>query len=888
MGFFTSDHARRDGRVTAVQLVSALMMFIAFSIIGGFLLAGVALPAATVVNSAAQGTSELFEELPTELQDVSLPQQSNIYARDGKTLLATFYDQNRVVVPLEEISPWMQMAIVAVEDKRFWEHHGVDGEGLLAAVKTNLTSDSSPGASTLTQQLVKNTLRTAAENADDEEAMDAATEVSMSRKIREWRLALALEENLNTSLGSTCDATDPAVNCGKEEILQQYLNIAQFGPNIYGVEAAAQYYFSKPAAELNAVEAATIAGITQNPSKWDPTRTFISDEGEEVDNYENSEIRRDTVLGVMLEQEMITQAEFDEYEAVPVGETLDVKRPLLSCAASQDAPFFCDYVTKVISKDEVFNSDGLNGRDLLLKGGLDIVTTLDITKQKIANEELLNSLPMDDEHGLAMAMVALDPSTGQILSMAQNRIFDPTAESENSTSINYAADREMGGSKGFSPGSTFKTVILANWLETGHSLKQYVSGSQQEWTSENWATTCEGPVLVGQKWKPGNVGSDNQGQMTVLKATADSINTAYAAMASQLDLCDVRDTAEALGFERADGADFELVPSSVLGVQNASPLTMAEVYQTFANDGIHCEPLAILSITDAEGNDIAVPQEDCRQAISKEVADGVTYAMEGVMTESSGQYFPLDGGRPSAGKTGTANDNTHTWFAGFTPQLVSVFWLGNPDEDVKQQFMTINGRWHNFVYGSTIAGPTWSNYMSRALEGEEFLDFDEPTDEILNGVPVRVPTVTGSTEWWARQQASKDGFLLKVSDSVVYAPGVEAGTVMTQTPAAGTMMTPGTTITIQLATDSLPGWWTNWPDGWNKNQAPDDYWGTTWPPAEFESNPPNGWVDEEDLEEQCQDPSDWWNEATNEPCPLPTDGDGNGGGNGGGRGNNDD
>ncbi|GMA35956.1 transglycosylase domain-containing protein [Demequina litorisediminis] len=128
---------------------------------------------------------------------MSLSQQSNIYARDGKTLLATFYSQNRVVVPLEEISPWMQKAIVAVEDRRFWDHHGVDGEGLLSAAYTNLTSDSSPGASTLTQQLVKNTLLQAAENEGDDEAIEDATEVSLPRKIREWRLALALEQNLD-------------------------------------------------------------------------------------------------------------------------------------------------------------------------------------------------------------------------------------------------------------------------------------------------------------------------------------------------------------------------------------------------------------------------------------------------------------------------------------------------------------------------------------------------------------------------------------------------------------------------------------------------------------------------------------------------------------------
>ncbi|MFV0633920.1 penicillin-binding protein [Demequina sp.] len=870
MGLFTSRRARRDGHVTVVQLVSALFMFVAFAVIGGFLLAGIALPAVTVAGSAVNGSVELFEELPDELQDVSLPQQSNIYARDGKTLLATFYDQNRVIVQLEEISPWLQKAVVAVEDKRFWQHNGVDGEGLMRALAVNLQSDNTPGASTLTQQLIKNRLLQDAINEDDEEAQDAATEVSIPRKIREWRLALAFEEDLNAKLGEDCDPADPAVDCGKDEILAQYLNIAQFGMNIYGVEAAAQYYFSKPASEITAIEAATIAGITQNPSKWDPTRTFETDDGVTT-NYEQAEIRRDAVLGVMMEQGFITQAEFDEYEAIPVEETLNISAPKFSCSASDVAPFFCDYVTKIITKHEVFNSDGESGRDLLYAGGLDIVTTLDVTKQKIANEELLETLPADDPSGMATAMVALDPDTGQILAMSQNRDFDPAAEAENSTSINYAVDREWGGSRGFSPGSTFKPVVLAEWLNSGRSLKQIVPGNIQEYKDGDWADSCNGPITFSTPYKPGNVGNTGARSQSVLQATANSVNTSYVAMASQLDLCGIADMAEALGFERADGAAFELVPSSVLGPQNASPLGMAEVYQTFANEGVHCEPIAILSITKPDGSEVAVPQEDCRQAISSELAAGVTYALQGVMTDGSAKGHQLDG-RVSAGKTGTANKNTHTWFAGYTPQLVSVFWLGNPDKDVPQQYMEIGGVWRNFFYGSTLMGPTWEEFMERALEGEEALGFPEVSDEMLNGVPVRVPDVTGRSESNARYLVNESGFYFQISEQLVYSDSVEPGTIVSQSPSAGSMMTPGGTVTVYKATDTMPDWWYNWPSGWDRNTAPSDYWGSTWPPASFEANPPSGWV------QQCED-GDTWNEDTDQACPGFEDpGDGNQGG----------
>ncbi|WP_084039165.1 transglycosylase domain-containing protein [Demequina sp. NBRC 110053] len=892
MGFFTSRRARRDGHVTVVQLLTALLMFVAFAVIGGFLLAGIALPAVTVAGSAVNGSVEIFEELPDELDSVQLPQQSNIYARDGKTLLATFYDQNRVIVPLEEISPWMQKAVIAIEDKRFWIHNGVDGEGLLRALATNLREDGiEQGASTLTQQLIKNTLlQDALEIEDDREQAEAlaeATETSIPRKVREWRLALAFEESRNARYdGAACDGADPAVNCGKEDILEQYLNIAQFGTNrLYGVEAAAQYYFSKPAAELSAIEAATIAGITQNPSRHDPTRVFQTDDGP-VDNYEAAETRRDAVLGVMMEQGMITQEEFETFEAVPVEDTLNVSAPRFSCSASDIAPFFCDYVTKIIAQHEVFNTEDQSGNDLLLTGGLDIVTTLDVRKQKIANQELRETVPVDDPSGFATAMVSLDPTTGEILSMAQNREFDPAAEAEGSTSINYAVDREWGGSRGFSPGSTFKPVILAAWLESGRSLRQIVQGSIQEYEDGDWAESCNGEVrFYGKPWKPGNVGGVGARSQSVLQATANSVNTAYVAMASQLDLCDIGDMAESLYFERADNAPFELVPASVLGPQNSSPLGMAEVYQTFANEGVHCEPLAILSITKPDGTEVDVPQQDCRQAISPELAAGVTYALQGTMTEGSGRDFQLEG-RVSAGKTGTSQQNMHTWFAGYTPQLVSVFWLGHPDVDTPQQNMTIGDHWDDYFYGSTLMGPTWGRFMERALEGVEEVDFPSVSEEMLNGVPVTVPDVTGRSESTARYLAAEAGFSLRVSDQRVFSNSIEPGAVAQQSPGPYSRMTPGSSITVYLATDQMPDWWYNWPAGWDRNKAPDGYWGDTWPPAQFESNPPNGWV------QQCEN-GDNWNEDTNQPCPgfdqdgnpIGQDGDGNAGGGGNGNGN---
>lgn len=835
MGFLTSDRAQRDGRVTFVQLLTGIAGFIAFSVIGGVLLAGLALPAVTVAGTAAKGSEQIFEALPKEFDNVKLPESSYIYASDGETLLATFYLQNRKVMPLEDISPWLQKAVVAVEDNRFWQHNGVDGEGLLRAAYYTFAADETQGASTITQQLVKNTLREAAEAAGDTEAAKAATEVSIERKIREWRLALAYEEKLNGIYGTVC-TDDPKVDCGKEAVLEQYLNIAQFGPSVYGVEAAAQFYFRKSAKEINALEAATIAGITQNPSKWDPIR-----------HPENNKKRRNVVLKRMRDQDMISNVEYVTWSRMNFEDYANVTYPKFSCAASGLAPFFCDYVTKIIRENEAFRGEGT---DLLYRGGLKIVTTLDVNAQIAANEELIASVPPGDESGLAMALVALDNYTGNILAMSQNRSFDPASKAPNSTAINYAVDRKWGGSRGFSPGSSFKPVILAQWLATGHSLNQVVSGAEREWKLKDWRANCEGGGGYVGTWKPGNVEDSSARQQPVWLATANSVNTAYVAMAAQLDLCGIRDMAKTLGFHRADGAEFELVPSVTLGTQNASPLTMASVYQTFANRGVHCEPRAILSIQTldgepvhfADGSTVEPPPIVCAQVISSEIADGVGYGLQKVMTTGSGKRFQLSG-RESAGKTGTSQHNAHTWFAGYTPQITSVVWMGNPDRDVPQQFIRINGTFYRYVYGSTVAGPTWKRFMDRALAGLEALPLPGASAAMLNGVPRAVPDLV--TECLSEKDAqyiiNDNGFLYNNAGVELYSTQCPPGTVAAQSPAAGTMANPGQTVVYYMATDQRPSWWYNWPAGWDPMTPPLDWWGSGWPPVEWNTNPPNGW-----------------------------------------------
>ncbi len=768
--------------------------------------------------------------MPADLQFGELPQQSNIYSSDG-TLIAQFYLQNRVVVPLEDISPWLQKAIVDVEDRRFWTHHGVDGQGLLHAVYVNLTGQGTPGASTITQQLVKNTLVQAAVAADDNQALKDATEVSVARKLREARYALNLEAYFAKRYGNHC-TSDPKVDCGKESILERYLNVAQFGASVYGVETAAQLYFGHSAKEVTAIEAATIVGITQNPFKWDP-----------ILNPEAAQERRNVVLLTMYREGDISKAEYDQYVNTPLEDTLDIHKPKFSCTASVDAPFFCDYVTKVLTKDPVFEGKG----EEWLNQGVNITTTLDITMQRIANKVLRKSISPTDKSGFADAMVALDPSNGEIRVMAQDRDFDTAPKPERgSTSINYATDREYGGSRGFSPGSTFKPIVLATWLYTGHGLDEIISADHREWPSDSWHASCIGPApFAGQRsWKPANADGEGKGQMTALSATQGSVNTAYAAMTNRLDLCDIRDMAERLGFERADGAPFEVVPSATLGTQNASPLTMASVAQVFANDGVKCPPIAITSIETLDGEYLGGQTSKCSRVIPQNVARGVSFGMQQVILHGTGTSAKLAGGRPAAGKTGTAQDNVHGWFMGFTPQLVAVTWEGNPDHDVKQQRITINGTWYKRVYGATISGQNWKHFMDKALAGQP--------KKALPGRPGGlgswkgdVPEVVGEGEITAKHMINDQGWRWEVDPVLVYSDLVPGRTVLSQWPEPGSGPDSGNAVRIVVSRSKLPAWWTEWPATKDPCVAPKDWWGKpTWPPpASSGWGPPPGFDD---------------------------------------------
>lgn len=774
--------ARATGH--AAQGVALLVSFVLMAGIGGVLAAGLALPAVALANGATNLTTQAFDDLPTDLNLTTLPQKSVILAADG-TLLATFFDENRVIVPLNEIAPIMQKAVISVEDKRFYEHSGIDPQGMLRAFAVGQFGNETQGASTLTQQYIKNVQLQAAQTIDDPVERQAAIEAATvnkgsegyARKLREAKLAITLEKRLS-----------------KDQILEAYLNIAQFGASsIYGVEAAAQYYFSKHASELTYLEAATIAGITQSPTKWDP-----------VLHPSDSQYRRNIVLGTMHDQGYITDDEYQQGIATPIGDTLKPSPVRQGCMVAGDnvpgSGFFCDYVTKVIRNDPAFGADKDSRLELLYRGGLTITTTLIPSEQALAVQAVNDHVPATDPSGVGAAMTVVEPGTGKITAMAQNRDYSAVQDpAPGQTSVNWNTSQAYGGSAGFAPGSTFKPFTLLEWLKAGHSLSETFDGTLRTLQLADF-TACGAPYGKGP-YKFGNAEGAG-GVMNALTATKNSVNSAYLVMAEQLDLCNIMQGAADLGVVQPSGTDvgqnIAAKPANVIGSDNVTPLAMAGAFAALAANGTFCQPIAITRVVDSSGKDLAVPSANCQEKLEPRIASAATYALKNVWTGTAKAVGAP--AYPAAGKTGTTSENEDIWFVGYTPLRAAAVWVGHPDSFTTMHGQTING--HRYTsrgsgpYGSDIPAPIWREFMDAAMAGQTVPDFAAAGNKEIYGEQVSVPDVVGMTQDVATSTLKGAGFQVKVAkdQATDYRP---AGTVVDQ---SATGKAPkNSTITITLS-----------------------------------------------------------------------------------------
>ncbi|WP_078879768.1 transglycosylase domain-containing protein [Kitasatospora purpeofusca] len=673
--------------------------FLGVSVLSGVLLAGMALPAVGALGLTAKNTAEGFSNIPDDFKTPPLTQATQIFDAKGG-LIAKVYERDRTVLTADQMSPYMRQAQVDIEDARFYDHGAVDLKGVLRAISKNAESGTaSQGASTLTQQYVKNV--NVEKAGDDQAAVLEAQRKTLGRKIQELKVAIKLEEDLT-----------------KDQILTNYLNITFYGHQAYGIEAASQRYFSKSNKDLTIAEAATLAGLVQNPSQYDPVRF-----------PDNAVKRRNTVIDKMVENKHVTADQAKEAKAAPLG--LKYKDPQNGCITAQAGMgFFCDYVRHVVKQDPAFGKNAAERKKFWDQGGLNIYTTLDPDKQAAAQAAVTGKVKVTDPVSAAATM--MEPGTGKILAMAQTRSYG-LEPSKNQTVVNLNVDAAMGGGNGFQPGSTFKPIIAAAALENGMApTKPYPSENRIEWPTMK---TCEGTwknTYKGNERYVPNESKSEVGPYELKQAMALSVNTYFVQMEQDMGLCPVKQMLDKLNITTtASGAKLDVVPSITLGTKEMSPLTMANVYATFAARGKHCTPIAINKISTVDGKDIKVPQTACTQAFSEQTADALNTVLLNVTEKGTGATLGLEDGRQIAGKTGTTDKKKAAWFSGYTPQLATAVWIGGPTGGVEMKNMKIGETYYGAdgVFGATGPGPIWKMAMDAALKGspkETFQTIDIP------------------------------------------------------------------------------------------------------------------------------------------------------------------
>src|SRR3954469_1119647 len=612
-------------------------------VLAGALVAGVLFPFIGGSGLVARNSATLLDALPSTLTDRTPAGNTRVLAADG-SLITEFYSNNRTPVTSDQIADVMKQAQVDIEDSRFYVHNGLDVQGTLRALARNVAAGSvQQGGSTLTQQLVKQTLLQTAETPEDRQA---ATEESVGRKLREARLALALEQKSS-----------------KDEILTRYLNIVYFGEGAYGIQAAAQAYFSVDAKDLSLPQAAMLAGLVQSPTNDDP-----------ITNPENAATRRNQVLQRMHDLGHIDDQQLADAIAAPVQVVPGQSAPN-GCIDASIGGFFCAYLKSYLN-----NTLGLTDQEIN-NGGLTIQTSLRPDMQVAGDQAVLNTLPMGAS--LAGMYTAVEPGTGHLLAMSVNRRYGCDQPDCESVVLNTAASQGSG--------STYKVFTAAAALEQGYS-QYYTLTTGNRYTSRIFKNGTR-PYSVE------NAGN-YPGTLDMVKALYMSSNTYFVGLEDALGSVEkpVR-MAQRMGLHSLDPIADQIIAerrgSFTLGPEPTSPLDLAAAYSTLAAGGRQCDPTPVVQIldrggkplTDDNGNPV-ITEGNCHdEAIPAGVATTLNQILrKDVEPGNNGQtarraYVP---GHQIAGKTGTSQENFSVAFVGYTPEITASVMVLNPkrNEDV--------------------------------------------------------------------------------------------------------------------------------------------------------------------------------------------------------------
>jgi membrane peptidoglycan carboxypeptidase len=696
-------------------------------LIVGLIVAGLAFPLAALAGAGVKLGSDQLQSMPEELTVVPSAQTTYVYASDGKTLLTMFYEEHRRPTKISAMSPYITEAIVASEDTRFYEHNGVDAKGVARAFVANRQAGGvSQGASTLTMQYVRMALRDGA--STPREAIEA-TEQTTGRKLREMRLAIELEKHIS-----------------KQEILERYLNSAYFGHRAYGIFAASQVFFSKLPKNLTLNEAALLAGLVKAPSAYDPA-TQNQSAAIERRNYVIDQMEK---LGTVTPEQAIAakKAKIKLKLTTPPNDCISVAK------VHNDWGFFCDYFRSWWLEQPAFGATPQLREETLRRGGYRVVTTIDPKIQASAMKHVLNKEKKRSKY--AHGEVLVQPGTGRILAMAVNRTYS-LDQKHNGKHSDRAKRRAgiignypntvnplLGGGDmaGYQAGSTFKIFTLLAALNAGMPLStsfyappRYVSKY----------ITAPGPATCGEHWCPKNSGASMTGRQTMWSGFGKSVNTYFVQLEQKVGADKAVKMAERLGMQWRTDIDRKLAGPGhaagwgafTLGVSDATPMEMANVFATLAAKGKYCQTLPVKLILNRygkpamyKGHKVADPR--CKQAVPPAVAEAATDAARcvtgyGAATGDCGtwQTSPMVYAilkRPVAGKSGTTDNNRTAWFCGFTPQLAGAAFVADPDNP-DDYVGTSRG---------TISKFTLSETMRDALKGKPKLKFTPPPKSMVH------------------------------------------------------------------------------------------------------------------------------------------------------------
>ncbi len=640
----TGTRRRRKRRARARKRQSRrLAVFAAFVVVPLVLLVG-----ATVGGTAAFGSSCDLNSL----RPVAVGENSFVYAADGSVLGAIPAERNRTPVARGAISPWVPKATVAIEDRRFYQHGGIDPVGILRAVVADVKAGKIvQGGSTITQELVRN-------------------------------LYLSREQTFRRKLTEACLAIKLSGRWSKDKILTAYLNQVYYGNHAYGIEAAAETYFSLTAKQLSVAQAALLAGLPQAPSSFDPYR-----------NPSAAITRRDEVLRAMLVNGDITSSEFADAKA---QRNLHLKAGRRFTRIRE--PYFFGYVEDLLQQEY--------GTNTVRSGGLKVYTTIAPGLQRAATASITHVLTYASDP--ASAIVSIDPRTGAIRAMVG------VTPGHKGNQFNFATSARR------QPGSTFKTITLTAAVARGLDpfSVSYLSAPfhyQPDSTCNSSDPNCAWDVQTYEHTYSGNI--------TVANATLQSDNTVYARLALDVGPANIVAMAQKLGIRTSP---LQAVPSITLGTIGVTPLEMASAYATIAAGGVYSKPMAITRVVLPNGRaDTSAqwgkPQRE--RVIPDWVASTVTRVLEQNMVSGTGRAAHLYN-HTDAGKTGTTDNYADAWFSGFTPQLEATVWIGYPTAEIPM----LN------VHGIAVSGPTfpaqiWHTYMGTAVGNRPDVPFPPATTQ---------------------------------------------------------------------------------------------------------------------------------------------------------------